>query len=428
MPIFQNELYKITEYGAVSDGSVKCTESINKAINICSANGGGTVLIPEGIFLTGPIHLKSNVNLHLEEGAILKFSTSPSDYLPAVLTRWEGVDCYNYSPFIYAYQQENIAITGKGILDGQSDNTHWWSWKDKSASGEKTSIQNQSNSGGRDRLMKYNQNAIPVEERIFGEGNYLRPPFIQIYQCKYILIEDVNIINSPFWAIHLLLSESIIVRGVHINSTGPNNDGCNPESCKYVLIENCSFNTGDDCIAVKSGRDNDGRRWDIPSENIVIRNCEMREGHGGVTIGSETSGGCRNLFVTDCKMNSPQLERAIRIKTNAERGGTIENIYIRNVEIGRVKEAVFKIDCIYETKSEQGNYPPLIQNIHLENITSQKSKYPVYLVGLTSFECIKDIYLTHITFDGIKKANKISGVSNIVFKDVLINGELYELE
>ncbi len=425
-PVFNNKQYIITNYGAEAGGIKICTESINQAIRECSDNGGGSVIIPDSIYLTGPIHLKSNVNLHLEKGAILKFSTVSTNYLPLLLTRWEGVDCYNYSPLIYAYQQKTMAITGEGILDGQSDNKHWWPWKGKPAFGWKAGMKNQSNPEGRVRLMEYNNNETPVEQRKFGEDHYLRPPFIQFYQCQNILIEDVTIINSPFWIIHPLLCENITIRGILVNSIGPNNDGCDPESSKNILIENCRFNMGDDCIAIKSGRNNDGRKWNIPSENIVIRNCEMKEGHGGVVIGSEISGGCRNVFVYDCKMNSPHLDRAIRIKTNAERGVTIENLYVKNIEIGEVKEAVLKINCIYETKSEKGDYPPLVRNVYLENITSQRSKYPIYLIGLKSVESIKDIFLTNVTFIGAKKDCRISGVTNLVLENVYINGERYE--
>ncbi len=425
-PEFKNVQYRITDFGAVEGGIIKCTEPINTAIRECSENGGGTVLIPKGIYLTGPIRLKSKVNLHFEEGAILKFSTTTADYLPIILTRWEGVDCYNYTPLIYAYQEDNFAITGKGILDGQADNSNWWPWKGKSAFGGNPELNNQSHPESRSRLMEFNENEIPVEGRTFGEGHYLRPPFIQAYQCKNILFEDITIINSPFWVIHPLLSENIIIRGVKVNSLGPNNDGCDPESSKNILIENCYFNTGDDCIAIKSGRNNDGRRWNIPSENIVVRNCEMQDGHGGVVIGSEISGGCRNVFVYDCKMNSPHLDRAIRIKTNAERGGVIENLYVKNIEIGEVKEAILRINCIYETKSEAGKYPPLIQNIHLEDITSQKSKYPVYLTGFNSRECIKDVSLVNVKFNGVEKECRIEGVTNLVLKNVYINGKNYD--
>jgi len=427
-PDFKNKSYNIRDFGATEEKDKPSTPAINEAIKTCSENGGGTVIIPAGTFLTGAIQLKSNVNILLEEGAILKFSTFPEDYLPAVLTRWEGVDCYNYSPLIYGYKLTNVAITGMGILDGQADDEHWWMWKGRSASGNADPLRNQSNPNSRKRLMELNEKEIPVEQRMFGDNHYLRPPFIQLYECSNIFIEGITLKNSPFWIIHPLLSENIIVRGVTFNSSGPNNDGCNPESSKNILIENCTFNTGDDCIAIKSGRNQDGRRWNIPSENIVIRNCEMKDGHGGVAIGSEVSGGCRNVFVYDCKMSSPNLERAFRIKTNALRGGVVENLYFIDISIGQVREAIFEIECTYETKSEEGNHPPLVRNIVLENITSEKSKYPYYLRGLKSKECIKDIYLTNINLNGVEKESPVTGVSNLVLTEVKINGKKYESE
>jgi polygalacturonase len=425
-PVFKEKTYPITDYGAIGDGSTHCTEAINKAISQCSEGGGGIVVVPGGKYITGPIHLKSNVNLHLDDNAVLLFSTDPNDYLPVVLTRWEGVDCYNYSPLIYAYQQQNIAITGKGILDGQADSIHWWPWKGKKSFGWNDSLDSQLNDEGREMLMTFDSDQVPVKQRVMGEGHFLRPPFIQFIQCQNILIEDITIHNAPFWQIHPLLSENITIRRVNANSTGPNNDGCDPESCKNVLIENCYFNTGDDCIAIKSGRNNDGRRWEIPSENIVIRNCEMKAGHGGVVIGSEISGGCRNVFVTDCRMNSPNLDRAVRIKTNALRGGTIENIFVRNLEIGQVKEAVLKINCLYETNSETGDYPPSIHHICLENITSARSIYPIYIIGMKKYNCISDIFVKNSHFNGTAQGNRINGVENIKFDNVFINGKKYE--
>lgn len=427
-PVFPDKTYNIIDYGAIGDDKTDCSSAIQKAITVCNADGGGKVLVPEGIYHTKAIHLKSNVNLHVSEGAILKFSTNPKDYLPIVLSRWEGVDCYNYSPLIYAYQQENIAITGKGILDGQSDNSNWWPWKGRIIYGHKPGMDSQLNPEGRDLLFSYGKNSVPVEERRMGEGHYLRPPFIQTYECKKILIEDVTIENAPFWIIHPIFSENIIVRGIIENSNGPNNDGCDPESCKNVLIENCYFNNGDDCIAIKSGRNNDGRKWNIPSQNIVIRNCVMKNGHGGVVIGSEISGGCTDVYVDSCKMSSPELDRAIRIKTNAIRGGIIENIYVKDIEIGQVKESVLKINCRYETHSQKGDYPPLIQNIYLENITSKKSKYPLYLVGLSQHESIRNIYIVNSSFDGVKNDNKIDYVTGLFTENLYINGELFSGE
>jgi polygalacturonase len=427
-PDFKDQEFTITDFGAKDDNRTNNAEAINKAIKTCSECGGGRVIVPAGEYLTGPLILLTNVNLHLEEGAILKFSTYPDDYLPVVLTRWEGVDCYNYSPLIYAYQQENIAITGKGILDGQADTVHWWHWKAKKVFGNTVNTDNENCPGGRELLMQFEEQQIPLEKRILGKDHNLRPPFIQFYECKNILIEDITISNSPFWLIHPLLSENITIRRYHANSEGPNNDGLNPESSKNILIEECIFNTGDDCIAIKSGRNNDGRKWNIPSKNIIIRNCEMQSGHGGVVIGSEISGGCSDVFVYDCKMNSPVLDRAIRIKTNAMRGGIIENVYVKNIEIGQVKEAVLKINCIYETKSEEGDHPPLIRNIYLDNITSQKSKYPIYIVGLKKQECIHDIYIKNSHFNGVTKESRILYVNNLSLENVYLNGKPFSMK
>ena len=200
----------------------------------------------------------------------------------------------NYSPLIYAYEEENIAVTGKGILDGQGSNENWWNWKGNKNSGWTEGTPNQKDD--RDKLFKLAENNVPPEERVFGDGHYLRPNFVQPYKCKNVLIEGVTFKNSPMWFIHPVLCENVSIKDVTVEGLGPNNDGCDPESSKNVLIKNCYFNTGDDCIAIKSGRNNDGRRINVPSENIIIQNCHMKEGHGGVVIGSEISGGVKNVF------------------------------------------------------------------------------------------------------------------------------------
>ena len=207
----------------------------------------------------------------------MKFSQNPSDYLPVVFTRFEGTECYNYSPFIYAFEKENIAVTGQGTLDGQGDNEHWWPWK--SAGDADVS-----------RLRRQAEDGVPVDARVYGEGHFLRPNMIQFYRCKNILIDSVTVINGPMWHIHPVLTDNITISHITVEGHGPNNDGCNPESCRDVLISDCYFNTGDDCIAVKSGRNADGRRINVATENVVIRNCTMKDGHGGVVIGSEISG------------------------------------------------------------------------------------------------------------------------------------------
>ncbi len=423
-PVFKDTVFLITDFGAVDDGETNCSKFINAAIDSCSASGGGTVLVPSGTFLTSFIHLKSNVNLHLDKGAELRFSTNPDDYLPVVLTRWEGIDCYNYSPLIYAYNQENIAVTGLGILNGQADETNWWKWKGRGDYGHQDGAPSQMDKQGVPLLREYENNKTPVDQRKFGQGGYLRPQFVNLVKCKNILLEDITLIHSPFWQIHPLLCENFIARRVSPNSTGPNNDGIDPESCKNVLIEDCYFNTGDDCIAIKSGRNYDGRRWNVPSENLVIRNCKMKNGHGGVVIGSEISGGCKNVFVENCDMDSPQLDRAIRIKSNSDRGGIIENIYVRNITVGEVNEAVVKINCLYDSGNLfNKNYPPTIRNVNIENITSAKSKYAVMILGLPDQSAVSHIKISNCKFNGVAEDNLIQNAEKPQLLDVYINNK-----
>ncbi len=420
-PLFPERVVQIKRTDPDLEGH-DYSESINRAIQNISEQGGGTVLIPEGIYHTGPIRLLDNVRIHLEEGAELRFSTDPSDYLPVVQTRWEGIDCYNYRPLIYASHAENVAITGKGILNGMAGPENWWPWKGREDYGYEDGDPSQLDQGSRPRLEECNEKQVPVNERIFGAGSYLRPQFIQFFQCRNILIEDITIIRSPFWLIHPLLSENIIMRRVTMESSGPNNDGCDPESSKNMLIEDCFFNTGDDCIAIKSGRNQDGRRWNRPSENIVIRNCTMHNGHGGVVIGSEISGGCRNIFAVNSVMDSPGLQRAIRIKTNTQRGGVIENIFIRNIKVGQVDEAVLRINCHYDSKKEgEGEFVPCIRNIHLVNVESRESMRSLYLEGVEGKKSICDIFVVDCHFNGVKSDPVISEVTNLVAENTFVN-------
>jgi hypothetical protein len=299
-PVFPDRVFQVTKYGAVGDGVRDCTAAFTAAIGACAAAGGGRVLVPEGRFLAGAIHLKSRVELHLSERATIVFSRDPRHYLPVVFSRWEGVELMNYSPLIYAFEQRDVAVTGKGTLDGQASDEYWWPWKSsKPESGKPSQLP------ARTRLIEMGARGVPVGERVFGVDSFLRPNFIQPYRCQNVLIEGVTIVNSPMWEIHPVLCTNVTVRNVAINSHGPNNDGCDPESCRDVLIEGCTFDTGDDCIALKSGRNEDGRRLSVPTENVIVRNCVMKDGHGGVVIGSEVSGGARNIFAEKCRMDSP---------------------------------------------------------------------------------------------------------------------------
>ncbi|MDL2304393.1 glycoside hydrolase family 28 protein [Bacteroides sp. OttesenSCG-928-D19] len=417
---FPDRTFNIIDYGAKpGDSTAVYHEEINRAIVECSLSGGGTVLVPKGVFYCGPITMKSHVNLHLEEGAELRFNPDRFLYFPSVLTRWEGLDCYNARPLIYAYGETNIAITGKGVIDGQAGYDNWWVMKGRSP--ETAITQN----AARARLLEDAENFVPYHKRVMGPQDGLRPQLINFHSCRTVLIAGVTLKNSPFWVIHPLLCQDVIVSGVHIDSHGPNSDGCDPESSKNVLIENCFFNTGDDCIAIKSGRNADGRKWNVPSENIVVRKCEMRNGHGGVVIGSEISGGYRNLYVEDCKMDSPHLDRVIRIKTNNCRGGVIENVYVRNVEVGECKEAVLRINLLYEAKENcDHSFPPTVRNINLENVTCGKSRYGVLLIGYEDTNNISDIRITNCKFDHVEQPFSIKGTQGFVHKDLYINGKL----
>ena len=315
-PTFPERDFVITKYGAkTGNTAAKNQKAINKAILACSKKGGGRVIVPAGTYLTGAITLLSNVNLVVEKDAKLQFVFEP-DLYPVVPTRWEGLDCHNVSPCIYAYKQQNIAVTGEGTIDGGGSKETWWQWTGVPYFGGAPDKLPNQRSGTRARLLKQAEDGVDMNERIFTKNDGLRPQLINFNQCENILLEDLTLLRSPFWVIHPLLSKNITVRGMKIINDGPNGDGCDPESCDGVLIENCYFNTGDDCIAIKSGRNRDGRLWDRPSENIIIRNCEMKNGHGGVVIGSEISGGCRNVYAENNVMDSPELERVVRIKTN----------------------------------------------------------------------------------------------------------------
>ena len=406
-PTFADRSFDIRDFGATPE--VACHDAINAAIATCNAEGGGRVIVPAGTWLTGAIKLLSNVNLHLEEGATLLFSDN-LDHYPIVRTRWEGMDCYNYSPMIYAYQQENIAVTGLGTLDGGASVKNWWAmcwgletdWEPERRNSQRY---------GRPLLQEWMDAKKPIEERIMGHGYGMRPQLVSPFECKNILVEGVTMIRSPFWNLHPVFCENITVRDVKFINDGPNGDGCDPESCNYVLIEDCFFNTGDDCIAIKSGRDGDARAIDIPSQNMIVRNCEMKNGHGGVVIGSEIGSGYKYLFVENCVMDSPELDRAIRIKTNARRGGVIEHIYARNITVGQCKESVLKINLIYDQKSV-GNATdyPVVQDVYLDNITSQKSRYGVCVTALENVNNIHNISVKNCRFENLEKEESISGL------------------
>ncbi|HJP72809.1 MAG TPA: glycoside hydrolase family 28 protein [Pseudonocardiaceae bacterium] len=406
-PVFAQRAFPITQYGAVGDGKTDCTGAFAKAIAACTAAGGGQVVVPGGTFSTGAIRLRSNVELHLTAGATVKFSTDPAAY-PLVLGRWQGIELMNFSPFIYAYGEQNIGITGTGILDGQAGSSSWWPWKDKQDADWAA-------------LEAMATNNVPVAQRVFGKGHYLRPNFIAPFGCTKVLIQDVTIVNSPMWEINPVLCDSVTVRNVHVNSLGPNNDGCDPDSCDGVVISGCTFNTGDDCIAIKSGRNEDGRRVGVPSRNILIEDCTFQGGHGGVTIGSEMSGGVSDVVAQRLTMTSPALQSGLRLKTNSARGGYITNIHLSHAEVTQLATAAVLIDFNYDEGAGH-DHNPVVSGIHVDNLHVGKAKQALDMAGYPN-DHITDVTLTDCTFDTVTSTDTVQYVDGLVLTNVTENGK-----
>jgi polygalacturonase len=420
-PSFPDRVFDITKFGAAPDGS-RVTSAIARAIDACAKAGGGRVVVPAGRFVTGAIHLQSNVNLHLEADAVLAFDTDPASY-PLVFTRWEGIELMNYSPLIYARRQKNIAITGKGLLDGQGSDRHWWSWKGPwggtTPYGWTEGMPDQR--PARRKLFQMAEEQVPVEKRVFGDGSLLRPPLVQPYDCENVLIEGIRLRNSPFWTIHPVLCRNVTLRNVRVDGHGPNNDGVDPESVDHMLIEDCSFDTGDDCIAVNSGRNADGRRLATPSQNILVRNCRMKEGHGGVVVGSQISGGARWVFAETCQMDSPDLWYAIRFKNNALRGGLLENFYYRDIEVGQVGRAAITCDFNYE-EGANGAFVPRLRHVVVERLRVKHAVRVLDSQGLPHAP-VGNLTLRDCEFGGVTLPSIVKHTNAVNLENVRVNGK-----
>lgn len=432
-PQFPARDFPITRFGAKGDGSSDGTAATAAAIAACQRAGGGRVVVPEGEFATGPIELLAGVELHLEAGATLRFSTDPRRY-PLVPTRYEGIELMNYAPLVRAYGQRDIAITGAGTLDGGADWDHWWNWTGKHpgedrgmarapASAQRGGLPPRTQDADRALLGRMAEQGVPVERRVFGPGHYLRPQFIQPYRCENVLIEGVRLRRSPMYHLHPVLCRNVTVRGLDIESAGPNTDGCDPESCDGVLIEHCRFATGDDCIALKSGRNADGRRLHTPVRNVVIRNCRMERGHGAVTIGSEISGGARNILAVDCRVGAAVMT-ALRVKNNALRGGWIENIRVRDIAVERTLEAGITIDFLYE-EGAAGPYTPVCRHVRIEKMTVARCRRALELRGLPRAP-IEDVVLSDCVFQEADEPSVIRDVRGLRLLEVRVNGKPME--
>lgn len=332
-PEFRDATYDVCAFGARGDGLTDCRNAINEAIARCSAEGGGRVVVPAGQYLCkGPIVLKSNVNLHLESRSEILFSPDPADYLPAVLTIWEGTELFNYSPLVCARHVSNIALTGQGTLNGRASQGFAKFRPQRSAM--------------QDSLRQMGIDQVPVRERCFGARSILPPSMIQPYGCRNILIEGITILDSPYWVIHPVFCDNVTVRGVTIMSRNLNNDGCDPECTTNVLIEDCLFDVGDDAIAIKAGRDQDGWRFGQPTRNILIRNCEFRSKCNGLCIGSEMSAGVENVRMEHVRIS--RCLSGIYFKSNLDRGGYIRNVHVSDVVCDTVRTAFIRFETNYQ--------------------------------------------------------------------------------
>lgn len=405
VPEFSDNYFILKDFGAIAnDSSFDSKPAFDQAMAASKEAGGGTIVVSEGIYyLNGPIHFVSNTNLNLAEGAVLKFGCNPEYYLPVVETSWEGTILYNYSPFIYGKNLTNVAITGKGVIDGEASGT-WQNWKE---------VQKESQMLSR----KMNNEAVPVEERIFGEGHFLRPHLVQFYNCRNILIEDVRIEDAPFWCVHLLKCENATLRGMSFDAHNKNNDGIDLEYTKNVLIENIDFNNGDDNVVIKAGRDHEGREMKMPSHNIVVRNCRLRGLHG-LVIGSEMSSGVHSVFVDSCEA-SGYLKRGLYVKSNPDRGGEISNIHFNDVKLQDVEDAFF-ITSFYHQEGE--GHVTHIHNIYVNNVYCREASAAGIVVhGFPELK-VHDIFFSNVTIEKADVALDLKNAKDIVMEDVSIGG------
>jgi polygalacturonase len=401
LPDFPERDFLISDFEADTTNALP---AIQEAIKKANYEGGGKVIIPKGRWhVKGPIHLKSNINLHISDGAELVFSDDPEDYLPQVLTRWEGTEAFNFSPLIYAYQVHNVAITGGGTLDGNAEHG-FATWRDKQDQAQ-------------DRLRKMGAEGVSVHERVFGLDDYLRPSFIQFFSSSQILVEDITIKNSPMWVNHFIYSSQITLRNVTVESYRLNNDGVVLDSSIRALIEGNSFSTGDDSIVIKSGRDQDGWRVAKPSQDIIIRDNYM-EGHNALAVGSEMSGGVQNIYMEDNKLG--EVASAIYFKSNLDRGGYIRHVFVRNIEVEKA-DILLRFHTNYHSH-RGGNYPAEYDHFVIENVTAKQSRVGIEILGIPQMPA-KNITVINLEVLKADIPQNVAYTENLRYENVRINGE-----
>ena len=396
----------VTDFGAKGDGVKDCKRAFDRAMKAAAKRGGARIIVPEGTYLVkGPIHFVSNVCLDIRKGATIKFSPEPELYLPMVETSWEGTFLSNYSPFIYGRGLHDVSIVGQGSIDGNASTT-FSTWKSKQKTGQA-------------RSSDVNHKGVPVADRNFGEGWWLRPQMIQFYDCKNVTLQGVFITNSPFWCVHLLKSENIVCRGLRYDAKLVNNDGIDPECSRNVLIEDIEFNNGDDNVAIKSGRDNDGWTHGSPSENIVIRNCRFKGLHA-VVIGSEMSAGVRNVFVENCTFGG-YCKRGIYIKTNPDRGGFVTNLYVKNCEFDEVED-LFYATSMYAGEGLDNDKFTRVGDIFVDGLRCRKATAAGLVLQGTEAEPISNVMFSNVEIGEAKNAVSFDNTVSVEMRNCHIGG------
>ena len=407
---------------AVPDAERLQTAQLQAAIDALSAAGGGTLVFPAGIYRTGALRLKSGVELQLASPQTeIRFTPEePERNYPLVFSHWEASPCRNYSALLYACDAHDIAVTGSGTLDGGADRDHWWNWHhqvEESWSENRPDLQR----ADRSALRRMNEEGVPIPDRIFGGGHFLRPNFVQFLRCERVLLQGVTLHNSPMWQLNPVQCRSVIVDGMTLSSHGANNDGCDPESCSGVWIRNCRFDTGDDCISLKSGRDRDGRTANIPCENVLIEHNLFADGHGGIALGSEMSGGIRRVLACDNRFSSPHLTYALRLKTNARRGGIVEQIMFCDSVMDTVHGAAIHGTMLYED-GRNGTELPVFRDITIENITAHGGEYGIFLEAFPEVP-LTGLTLRNIRIDGVRRPLRSMNWKDAAVENVVINGK-----
>jgi len=424
-PSFPEKTFMVNDHGLMGDGITDNCSAMRKLLANVSSGGGGTIVFPSGkFFFDGPIHLKSNIHLKLDDGALIYFGQNAEKYLPAVKVRWEGTVCYNYSPLIYGYQLKNIAITGDGSIDGAALQ---WSkdWR-KNQNPDKKILRQMGNDLAPEHQRVFGFGFLDLDkdgkDDGFGDGkqHFLRPSLLELYECENILLQGVEFKNSPFWTVHPVFSKNITIDGITVYGESLNDDGIDPDSSEDVLIQNCTIQTHDDAISIKAGRDQDA--WNRSgSKNMIIRNNRLLSGVNAFCIGSEMSGGVENLFIYNNAIKDGK--HALNFKCNLDRGGEVKNIYIRDLDIESCDEAMFIFRMDYHGY-RGNNYPTKFQNFFVSEIKCQSVEGTAFKIVGVPDEPIKNILLKNIEITSAGKATEVRHAKNIVFDQVNVNGKL----